>query len=180
MGAIKVGDPSTPTPRSARWPPSASATGSRATSRSARRRAPVVTGGGRPDGLERGWFVEPTLFADVDNAMRIAHEEIFGPGPRLIPYDEHRGRDRDRQRLAYGLSGAVFADDRELAEQIARRVRTGQMCVNGWAMCVVAAVRRLQAVRPRPRGRRRGPRPYLETKVILGLEAPEAALPTAP
>ena len=61
--------------------------------------ARVVTGGGRPADLPRGWYVEPTVFADVDNSMKIAQEEIFGPVLSVIPYDDEDERGEDRQRL---------------------------------------------------------------------------------
>ena len=67
--------------------------------------AKVAVGGGRPDGIDKGWFVEPTVFVDVDNSMRIAQEEIFGPVLSVIPYDD----DADAVRIAndseYGLCG---------------------------------------------------------------------------
>ncbi len=62
--------------------------------------ARLVTGGGRPEGLDGGWFVQPTVFADVDNSMTIAQEEIFGPVLAVIPYDTEDGRGAHRQRLA--------------------------------------------------------------------------------
>ncbi|WP_228533654.1 aldehyde dehydrogenase [Nocardia sp. BSTN01] len=93
--------------------------------------ARVVTGGGRPAGLSRGWYVEPTILAEVDNAMRVAREEIFGPVLCLIPHDG----DDDAVRLAndspYGLSGGVWSADAERGLAIARRLRTGSIAING-------------------------------------------------
>ncbi len=93
--------------------------------------ARLVTGGGIPAHLPRGYFVEPTLFADVDNRMQIAQEEIFGPVLVAIAYDD----DDDAVRIAndsiYGLSGSVFSADEEHALAVARRVRTGTLSVNG-------------------------------------------------
>jgi aldehyde dehydrogenase (NAD+) len=93
--------------------------------------ARVVCGGGRPAGLERGFYVEPTLFADVDNRMQIAQEEIFGPVLVVIPFDG----DDDAVRIAndsiYGLSGGVSSASDERALGIARRIRTGTLGVNG-------------------------------------------------
>ena len=91
--------------------------------------ARLVLGGGRPD-RDRGYFVEPTIFADVDNAMTIAQEEIFGPVVCVIPYDDERSRGRDRQRLRYGLSGSVWGPDAEHAKDVARRIRSGNVAVN--------------------------------------------------
>ncbi|MFH5824550.1 aldehyde dehydrogenase family protein [Georgenia sp. AZ-5] len=93
--------------------------------------ATLVTGGGRPAGLERGYFIEPTLFTDVENTMRIAREEIFGPVNVVIGFDT----DDEAVALAndnpYGLSGAVHAHDPVRAYSIARRLRTGAVIING-------------------------------------------------
>lgn len=96
--------------------------------------ARVVTGGGRPAGIDQGWYVEPTVFADVDNSMRIAREEIFGPVLSIIPYND----DADAVRIAndsnYGLCGTVWTADTERGLDIARGVRTGTYTVNGMSM----------------------------------------------
>jgi aldehyde dehydrogenase (NAD+) len=93
--------------------------------------ARLVCGGGRPDHLPRGWYVEPTLFADVDNAMTIAREEIFGPVLVMIPYED----DDDAVRIAndspYGLSGMITSGDLDRAKAMARRIRTGTLGING-------------------------------------------------
>lgn len=93
--------------------------------------AKLVLGGRVPEHLPKGWFVEPTLFVDVDNSMTIAREEIFGPVLSVIPYED----DDDAVRIAndndYGLSGSVFSGDEERATSIARRIRTGSMGING-------------------------------------------------
>jgi aldehyde dehydrogenase (NAD+) len=99
--------------------------------------ARLVVGGGKPAHLDRGWYVEPTLFADVRNDMRIAQEEIFGPVLVVIPFDSIDEAIAIANDSDYGLSGAVYAKDRALADSVARRVRTGQISVNGYAMCVV-------------------------------------------
>jgi aldehyde dehydrogenase (NAD+) len=92
--------------------------------------ARVVCGGTRVADLP-GWFYEPTLLADVDNTMAVAREEIFGPVLVAIPFED----DDDAVAIAndsdYGLSGAVFSDDRDRALAVARRIRTGTMSVNG-------------------------------------------------
>ncbi len=95
--------------------------------------ARVVVGGGRPAGLPRGWFVEPTLFADVDNKMRIAREEVFGPVLVVIPYDNEADAVRIANDSDYGLSGSVWTADREHGLDVARRVRTGTLGVNALA-----------------------------------------------
>jgi aldehyde dehydrogenase (NAD+) len=80
-----------------------------------------------------GWFIQPTVFADVDNGMRIAQEEIFGPVLCVIPYDD----DADAVNLAndsrYGLAGSVFTSDHERGLAVARSVRTGTFGINGYA-----------------------------------------------
>jgi aldehyde dehydrogenase (NAD+) len=92
--------------------------------------ARLVCGGGRPAHLSRGYYVEPTIFADVTNDMRIAREEIFGPVLVVIAYED----DEDAVRIAndsiYGLSGAIIGST-ERALKMARRIRTGTMNVNG-------------------------------------------------
>jgi betaine-aldehyde dehydrogenase len=94
--------------------------------------AKVVTGGGRPKGLDRGWYVEPTVFAEVDNSMRIAREEIFGPVLCVIPYDNIDQAVEIANDSPYGLCGAVWTADVEAGVDIARRVRTGTFNVNGF------------------------------------------------
>jgi acyl-CoA reductase-like NAD-dependent aldehyde dehydrogenase len=93
--------------------------------------APLVVGGPKqPVGLDRGFYVLPTVFADVENSSRIAQEEIFGPVLAIIAHDG----DDDAVRLAndspYGLSGVVWSVDEERAMGIARRMRTGQVDIN--------------------------------------------------
>jgi aldehyde dehydrogenase (NAD+) len=92
--------------------------------------ATVAIGGGRPAGLDKGWYVEPTVFAGVDNKMRIAQEEIFGPVLVVIPYDG----DDDAVAIAndsnYGLCGSVWTGDNERGLGVARRVRTGTYMLN--------------------------------------------------
>ena len=93
--------------------------------------ATLALGGGRPDDQPRGWFVEPTLFTEVDNSMAIAREEIFGPVLVVIPYED----DDDAVRIAndseYGLGGAVISSSLDRALAVAGRVRTGVLSVNG-------------------------------------------------
>jgi aldehyde dehydrogenase (NAD+) len=93
--------------------------------------ARLVTGGGKPAGQDRGWFVEPTVFADVNNDDRIAREEIFGPVMTVIAYD---GGDDAAVKMAndsnYGLGGSVWSADEERGLAVARAVRTGTIGVN--------------------------------------------------
>jgi betaine-aldehyde dehydrogenase len=95
--------------------------------------ARVVIGGGRPEGMGEGWYVQPTLFADVTNDMRIAREEIFGPVLAAIAYDGEDEAIAIANDSAYGLSGAVFGTDTTRVEQVARRLRTGSVGLNAVA-----------------------------------------------
>jgi acyl-CoA reductase-like NAD-dependent aldehyde dehydrogenase len=93
--------------------------------------ARVVAGGGRPAHLTRGWYIEPTIFADVDNSMRLAREEIFGPVLCLIPFDDEDDAVRIANDSPYGLSGGAWSADPARALAVARRIRTGSIAVNG-------------------------------------------------
>lgn len=93
--------------------------------------ARVVVGGGRPAHLEKGYFVEPTLIADVDNSMRVAREEIFGPALVVIPFDDEDDAVRIANDNEYGLSCGVTSASEERAVAVARRLRAGTAVVNG-------------------------------------------------
>jgi acyl-CoA reductase-like NAD-dependent aldehyde dehydrogenase len=94
--------------------------------------ARLVTGGPEvPVGLEKGYYVTPTVFADVDNSMRIAQEEIFGPVLVVIAYDHEDDAVRIANDSEYGLSGGVWSADEARALEIARRMRTGTVTING-------------------------------------------------
>jgi aldehyde dehydrogenase (NAD+) len=93
--------------------------------------ARVVTGGGVPPHLTRGYYVEPTVFADVDNSMTIAREEIFGPVLCIIGYEDEDDAVRIANDSPYGLSGSVSSGDLERAKSVARRIRTGTISLNG-------------------------------------------------
>ncbi|MBN1239710.1 MAG: aldehyde dehydrogenase family protein, partial [Gammaproteobacteria bacterium] len=93
--------------------------------------ARLVVGGGRPKGLERGYFVEPTVFADVNGGMTIAQEEIFGPVVSFIEYEDVDDAVRKANDTIYGLHGAVYTTDAERGYEVARRMRSGSVTVNG-------------------------------------------------
>lgn len=94
--------------------------------------AELVVGGGRPAGQDTGWYVEPTLFAKVTNDMRIAQEEIFGPVLAAIAFDDVDDAVAIANDSTYGLSGSVWTSDAEVGLDVARRVRTGNMNINGF------------------------------------------------
>jgi acyl-CoA reductase-like NAD-dependent aldehyde dehydrogenase len=99
---------------------------------SARREgADLATGGGRPPGLDRGWFVEPTIFGNVRSGMRIAREEIFGPVVSVIPFDDEEHAVRIANDSEYGLFGGILSADTRRAIDMARRIRTGGVSING-------------------------------------------------
>ena len=101
--------------------------------------ARLVTGGnGHPTGLSTGWYVQPTVFADVDNGMRIAQEEIFGPVLTVIPYDDIDHAVRIANDSDFGLAGSVWTSDAETGMDVARRVRTGTFGVNQYTMDFIA------------------------------------------
>ena len=93
--------------------------------------ATLALGGSRPGDLPRGWYVEPTLFTEVDNAMTIAREEIFGPVLVVIPFEDDDDAVRIANDSTYGLGGAVVSASLDRALAVAGRVRTGTLSVNG-------------------------------------------------
>ncbi|MCW2655041.1 MAG: aldehyde dehydrogenase [Mycobacterium sp.] len=95
--------------------------------------ARLVCGGGRPEGLDSGYFVQPTVFADVDNGMTIAQEEIFGPVLSIIPYETEEDAIRIANDSVYGLAGSVWTTDVPRGIEVAGKVRTGTYGINWYA-----------------------------------------------
>ena len=93
--------------------------------------AELIAGGGRPSSLSKGFYVEPTIFSNVDNRMEIAQEEIFGPVLSIIAYDTEDEAVRLANDSIYGLAGGVWGGSPERALGVARRIRTGQVDING-------------------------------------------------
>jgi acyl-CoA reductase-like NAD-dependent aldehyde dehydrogenase len=134
----------------------------------------VVGGSEMPGGLERGWYVQPTLFAAADNTMRIAREEIFGPVITVIPYRDEDDAVAIANDSDYGLAGSVWTADTDRGLAIARRIRTGTFGVNqGYTMDPFAP---FGGVKASGYGRELGPEGldgYLDTKSIAVAPAPE-------
>jgi len=93
--------------------------------------ARVVAGGGRPEQFDKGWFVQPTLFADVTNDMTIAREDIFGPVLIVIPFDGDDEAVRMANDNQYGLGGYVTSGNEERALAVGRQLRAGTVSING-------------------------------------------------
>jgi aldehyde dehydrogenase (NAD+) len=132
--------------------------------------ARITVGGGRPPHLPRGWYVEPTLFADVTNDMKIAQEEIFGPVGVLIPYDTEDEAIRIANDSPYGLGGVVITADEQRGFEIAGQIRTGSIGVNQYTLDFYAPFGGFKASGI---GRQNGPEgfaAYLEAKSIYGVD----------
>ena len=129
--------------------------------------ARIVTGGGRPEGLDSGWFVQPTVFADVDNSMTIAQEEIFGPVLAVIPYDTDDDAIRIANDSVYGLAGSVYTTDNDKAIEIASKIRTGTYAVNMYAFDPGAPFGGYKNSGIGRENGREGIEPYCEPKSIL-------------
>lgn len=128
--------------------------------------ANLVTGGGKPTHLNRGWFVEPTVFRDVKSDMRIAQEEIFGPVVAFIPYTDEEEAIAIANDSAFGLHGTVWTKDVEKGVDIGRRIRTGTYSVNALSLDPAAP---FGGVKNSGLGRemgREGLTAYLEPKTI--------------
>ncbi len=101
--------------------------------------ATLVAGGvGRPQGLEKGFYVKPTVFSDVNNDMTIAREEIFGPVLAIIPYTDEEEAIRIANDTPYGLSGYVTSSDLDRARSVAARLRTGMVHINSASLDTMA------------------------------------------
>jgi acyl-CoA reductase-like NAD-dependent aldehyde dehydrogenase/thiamine pyrophosphate-dependent acetolactate synthase large subunit-like protein len=128
--------------------------------------ARILCGGGRPRGLAKGYYIEPTVFSDVRPGMKIFQEEIFGPVVSVIGYSDEADAVAKANNSTYGLSGAVFTRDPERGYRIARRMRTGSVTVNGM---IVDPKHPFGGFKQSGIGREGGPEGfdnYLETKTI--------------
>jgi aldehyde dehydrogenase (NAD+) len=129
-----------------------------------------VGGPGKPDGLETGYYIRPTVFSHVSNDMTIAREEIFGPVLVLIGYDDDNDAVRIANETRYGLSGYISGDS-DRAKAMARRIRTGNVHLNGAGLDFNAP---FGGYRQSGNGREWGAlgfEEYLETRAIMGYQA---------
>ena len=127
----------------------------------------LATGGGRPRELNRGYYIEPTVFGNVDNNAAIAREEIFGPVLAVIPVADEAHAIAVANDSAFGLAGAVFTNDVDRAYAVSRQIRTGTMGHNGLKMDFNIAFGGFKQSGVGREGGVEGLRPYLEAKTIL-------------
>jgi aldehyde dehydrogenase (NAD+) len=131
----------------------------------------MAGGTGRPEGFNRGYYVKPTVFANVTNDMTIAREEIFGPVLSILPYDTEEDAIRIANDTVYGLSGYVQSGSLEHAQNVARRLRTGNVHLNGAGPDFKAP---FGGYKQSGNGREWGEfglEEFLETKAVLGWTA---------
>jgi acyl-CoA reductase-like NAD-dependent aldehyde dehydrogenase len=137
--------------------------------------ATLAAGGRRPAGLDRGWFIEPTLFGNVDNHSTIARNEVFGPVLSVIPAEDEEDQIRIANDSPYGLNSAVFTDDEDRAWRFARRIRSGTVGQNAHRNSHAFAFGCFKQSGIGREGGREGLMPYLEAKaIILDREPSEA------
>jgi aldehyde dehydrogenase (NAD+) len=134
--------------------------------------AKLVAGGSdRPAGLDRGYFVQPTVFSNVNNQMRIAREEIFGPVLCILPYTTEEEAIRIANDTPYGLAGYVWSQDMAHAQRVGRRIRAGQISINGAAGDYKTP---FGGFKMSGNGREFGEyglRDFLEVKAVIGVDA---------
>ena len=132
----------------------------------------IVTGGQRPSELNRGYFVQPTVFSNVTNDMTIAREEIFGPVTAVIAYDSEEEAAAIANDSDFGLSGGVFTEDTDRAYAMARKIRTGHYTQNGREFDVTNPFGGFKKSGVGREGGPEGIEPYLEVKTIYLPHAP--------
>ncbi|MFE4956064.1 aldehyde dehydrogenase [Streptomyces sp. NPDC056653] len=129
--------------------------------------ARLAVGGHRPAGLDKGWFIEPTLFGNVDNHSSIARTEVFGPVLSVIPAENEEDQIRIANDSPYGLNSAVFTDDEDRAWKFARRIRSGTVGHNAHRNSHAFAFGGFKQSGIGREGGREGLMPYLEPKAII-------------
>jgi aldehyde dehydrogenase (NAD+) len=129
--------------------------------------ATLATGGGRPDHLDKGWYVEPTVFSRVDNSHTIAQEEIFGPVLSVIPAKDEQDAVAIANDTIYGLNASVFTADADRAREVARQLRSGTVGHNGSRADFSIAFGGFKQSGIGREGGIEGLLPYLETKTVV-------------
>jgi aldehyde dehydrogenase (NAD+) len=129
--------------------------------------ATLATGGGRPKHLDRGWFVEPTVFGNVDNSATIAQEEIFGPVLSVIPADDEQQAIAIANDTIYGLNASVFTNDVDRARDVARQLRSGTVGHNAFRTDFGIAFGGFKQSGIGREGGTEGLLPFLETKTVI-------------
>ena len=141
--------------------------------------AKLATGGGRPKDLVRGWYVEPTVFGNVDNSSTIAREEIFGPVLSVIPAADEQDAVRIANDTIYGLNASVFTDDLDRARAVAGQLRSGTVGHNAFRTDFGMAFGGFKQSGIGREGGKEGLLPFLETKTVILEGRPGADTPTA-
>ncbi len=136
--------------------------------------ATLATGGGRPKHLDRGWFIEPTVFGNVDNSSTIAREEIFGPVLSVIAADDEKQAVEIANDTIYGLNASVFTNDIDRARAVAGELRSGTVGHNAMRSDMAIAFGGFKQSGIGREGGREGLLPYLETKTVV-LDGPPSA-----
>jgi acyl-CoA reductase-like NAD-dependent aldehyde dehydrogenase len=134
--------------------------------------ATLAAGGGRPKHLDRGWFVEPTVFGNVDNASTIAQEEIFGPVLSVIPAADEQDAVRIANDTIYGLNSSVFTPDPERARAVAGKLRAGTVGMNSFRTDFGIAFGGFKQSGIGREGGKEGLQHFLETKTVILDEPP--------
>ena len=134
--------------------------------------ATLATGGGRPKDLDRGWYVEPTVFANVENRATIAQEEIFGPVLSVVPADDERDAIRIANDTIYGLNASVFTPDADRARDVAAQLRSGTVGHNAFRTDFGMAFGGFKQSGIGREGGKEGLIPFLETKTVILDEKP--------
>ena len=137
--------------------------------------ATLLAGGGRPQQVDRGWYIEPTIFGDVDNSTTIAQEEIFGPVLSIIPADDEKHAVHIANDSAYGLNASVFTNDADRVLSIAREIRSGTVGHNAVRGDFGVAAGGYKQSGIGREGGREGLLPFLETKYVVLEATPRGA-----
>jgi aldehyde dehydrogenase (NAD+) len=136
--------------------------------------ATLATGGGRPDGLDRGYYVEPTVFGNVDNGSTIGREEIFGPVLAVIKADDEQDAVRIANDSIYGLNASVFTNDVDRARAVAGQLRSGTVGHNAFRTDFGMAFGGFKQSGIGREGGKEGLLPFLETKTVILEDRPKS------